>query len=103
MRLPWFQYSQHHPFSENIFWLIEISDSTLSKDLNEKQRIYAQAGILEYWVVDVKAKKVFIHILHHMIIAKIIVCNTYYSDFQVNRPHRRGLALLNPYMKMWFK
>lgn len=60
MKLPWFQYSQHHPFSEDIFWLIEISDSVLSKDLNEKQRIYAQAGVLEYWVVDVKAKKVFI-------------------------------------------
>ncbi len=28
---------------------------------------------------------------------------TIYSDFQVNRPHRRGLAVLNPYMKMWFK
>ncbi len=27
----------------------------------------------------------------------------FYSDFQVNRPHRRGLAMLNPYMKMWFK
>ncbi|MCF2149659.1 Uma2 family endonuclease [Desmonostoc muscorum LEGE 12446] len=60
VRLPWFQYSQHHPFSEDIFWLIEISDSTLTKDLNEKQRIYAQAGILEYWVVDVKAKKVIV-------------------------------------------
>ncbi len=60
VRLPWFQYSQHHPFSEDIFWLIEISDSTLNKDLNEKQLIYAQAGILEYWVVDVKAKKVFV-------------------------------------------
>lgn len=60
VRLPWFQYSQHHPFSEDIFWLIEISDSTLSKDLNEKQRIYAQAGILEYWVVDVKARRVIV-------------------------------------------
>lgn len=60
VRLPWFQYSQHHPFSEDIFWLIEISDSTLNKDLNEKKQLYAQAGILEYWVVDVKAKKVLV-------------------------------------------
>jgi Uma2 family endonuclease len=60
VRLPWFQYSQHHPYSEDIFLLIEISDSTLSKDLNEKKQLYAQAGILEYWVVDVKAKKVFV-------------------------------------------
>lgn len=60
VRLPWFQYSQHHPYSEDILWLIEISDSTLSKDLNEKKQLYAQAGILEYWVVDVKAKKVIV-------------------------------------------
>lgn len=60
VRLPWFQYSQHHPYSEDILLLIEISDSTLSKDLNEKKQLYAQAGILEYWVVDVKAKKVIV-------------------------------------------
>jgi Uma2 family endonuclease len=60
VRLPWFGYSQHHPFSEDIFWLIEISDSTLNKDLNEKQSIYAQAGISEYWVIDVKGKKVIV-------------------------------------------
>lgn len=60
VRLPWFQYSQHHPYSEDIFWLIEISDSTLSKDLNQKKQLYAQASILEYWVVDVKAKTVIV-------------------------------------------
>lgn len=60
VRLPWFQYARHHPYSEDIFWLVEISDSTLNKDLNDKQRIYAEAGILEYWVVDVKAKTVVV-------------------------------------------
>ena len=40
--------------------LIEISDTTLEKDLNQKQNIYAQAGILEYWVIDVKAKKLIV-------------------------------------------
>jgi Uma2 family endonuclease len=60
VKLPWFQYSQHHPFSEDIFLLIEISDSTLNKDLNKKQCIYAQAGILEYWVVDVNTQIVIV-------------------------------------------
>jgi Uma2 family endonuclease len=60
VKLPWFKYSTHHPYSEDIFWLIEVSDSTLNYDLNYKQKIYAQANILEYWVLDIKAQKVVI-------------------------------------------
>ncbi|MBE9099513.1 Uma2 family endonuclease [Vacuolonema iberomarrocanum] len=45
-------YRQHHPYPENIFWLIEYSDSSLTKDLNVKTQVYAAAGIPEYWVVD---------------------------------------------------
>jgi Uma2 family endonuclease len=54
------QYLDHHPYPEDIFWLIEYSDSTLAKDLNTKQQIYAQAGILEYWVVNLKALELIV-------------------------------------------
>jgi Uma2 family endonuclease len=39
-------------FSIFIFWLIEISDSTLVKDLGIKKDLYADAGIPEYWVMN---------------------------------------------------
>lgn len=48
-------YREHHPYPENIFWLIEYSDSSLSKDLEVKSRIYAAADIPEYWVIDLRA------------------------------------------------
>jgi Uma2 family endonuclease len=48
------EYRQHHPYAENIFWLIEYANSSLEKDLEEKSKIYAEAGILEYWVVNLK-------------------------------------------------
>ena len=48
------EYLKHHPYPEDIFWIIEFSHSTLSKDLNEKKDIYGEAGIIEYWVVDLK-------------------------------------------------
>ncbi len=48
------EYRQHHPYPENIFWLIEYSNSSLEKDLETKSKIYAEAGILEYWVVNLK-------------------------------------------------
>jgi Uma2 family endonuclease len=54
------RYLDHHPYPENIFWLIEYADSTLTKDLNNKQRIYAQAEILEYWVVNLQATELII-------------------------------------------
>ncbi|WP_233220808.1 Uma2 family endonuclease [Chlorogloea sp. CCALA 695] len=41
-------YLEHHPYPEDIFWLIEFSLVTLSKDLNEKKAIYSEAGIAEY-------------------------------------------------------
>lgn len=45
-------YLEHHPYPANIFWPVEYSNSTLAYDLGEKQRLYAAAGIPEYWVVN---------------------------------------------------
>lgn len=47
-------YLEHHPYPEDIFWIIEFSNATLSKDLGQKKDIYAEAGIKEYWVVNLK-------------------------------------------------
>ena len=37
----------------------EISDTSLSIDLDEQKRLYASLGIAEYWVIDVKGKQIF--------------------------------------------
>ncbi len=48
------RYLEHHPHPADIFWLIEYSHTTLAKDLGKKKQIYAEAGIQEYWVSDLK-------------------------------------------------
>ncbi|WP_414583175.1 Uma2 family endonuclease [Scytonema sp. PCC 10023] len=48
------EYREHHPYPENIFWLIEYGNSSLEKDLETKSKIYAEVGIREYWVVNLK-------------------------------------------------
>lgn len=53
-------YLQHHPYPDNIFWLIEFSATTLDKDLNEKKAIYSEAGIIEYWVVNLTDKELIV-------------------------------------------
>ncbi|EAW36650.1 Uma2 family endonuclease [Lyngbya sp. PCC 8106] len=48
------EYLNHHPYPENIFWIIEFSNTSLEKDLGLKKSIYAEAKIQEYWVVNLK-------------------------------------------------
>jgi Uma2 family endonuclease len=50
-------YRTRHPYPENIFWLIEYANTTLSKDLNIKRKTYAAASIQEYWVIDLKHRQ----------------------------------------------
>jgi Uma2 family endonuclease len=47
-------YRDRQPYPEDIFWLIEISNSTLAKDLGMKKDLYANAGITEYWVLNLQ-------------------------------------------------
>lgn len=54
------EYLEHHPYPENIFWLIEYSNSSLEKDLQTKSKIYAEVGILEYWVVNLKRRQLVV-------------------------------------------
>lgn len=54
VRLPNTNYLTRHPYPEDIYWLVEISNTTLEDDLNRKKKIYASAGINEYWIVDLK-------------------------------------------------
>jgi Uma2 family endonuclease len=54
-------YFQHHPYPENIFWVIEYSNSSLNKDTETKRKIYAAAGIREYWVVNLKRMELIVY------------------------------------------
>ena len=53
-------YASHHPYPQDIYWLIEISNSTLAKDLEEKSITYARNGITEYWVIDLPHNKLWV-------------------------------------------
>jgi Uma2 family endonuclease len=45
-------YLTRHPGPADVGLVIEVSDSTLDRDRGEKQRIYAAAGIVCYWIVN---------------------------------------------------
>lgn len=54
------EYLEHHPYPKNIFLLIEYSDSSLDKDLEIKTKVYAEVGILEYWVVNLRRRQLIV-------------------------------------------
>lgn len=47
-------YLAHHPYAEDILLAIEISDSTLDYDQTKKLTLYAEAGITNYWIVNLQ-------------------------------------------------
>lgn len=46
-------YTDSHPSPADVLLVIEVSDSTVGYDKNVKSPLYAEAGISEYWQLDV--------------------------------------------------
>ncbi|MEC4749773.1 Uma2 family endonuclease [Methylomicrobium sp. Wu6] len=45
-------YSSRHPNAGDVLLLIEVADSSLAFDQNQKQRLYALHDIPEYWLLN---------------------------------------------------
>ena len=52
------RYQDRRPQGSAVWLVIEVADTSLDYDLNDKSLLYAQAGIREYWVVSVRLKSV---------------------------------------------
>ena len=55
------RYSDRHPLPNEVQLLIEVSYSSADFDRMEKLSLYAEAGIQEYWQVDVPARCVNVY------------------------------------------
>jgi len=51
-------YADRHPTAAEVGLLIEVAESSLDRDVEDKARIYARAGVPAYWVVDVVNRRV---------------------------------------------
>ena len=54
-------YKEREAWAEDTLLLIEVADSSLAYDRTTKLRLYVEAGIPEYWVVDCISEAVEIH------------------------------------------
>ncbi len=46
-------YRDNRPLAADVLLVIEVSNSSLDYDQREKARLYAEAGIKDYWIVNV--------------------------------------------------
>jgi Uma2 family endonuclease len=54
-------YSSGTPTPEDILIVVEVAESSLSFDRKIKMRLYAEAGILESWLVDLISEMIFVY------------------------------------------
>lgn len=53
-------YADRHPRPDRVDLIVEVADSTLKQDCEIKDKLYAQAGIADYWVLDLKNRQLHI-------------------------------------------
>jgi Uma2 family endonuclease len=61
VRRPWQGYPNEHPRPPDVYLLVEVADSSLEFDRTAKLELYAQAGVREFWVVDLTTNRVLVH------------------------------------------
>jgi len=81
------RYLDRHPGADDVLLAIEVAFSSLKNDLLEKAELYAEAGIVEYWVVDSEAK--CIHVLRNP-------HQNAYADRSIVKPGETICPLVDP-------
>lgn len=54
-------YVERHPLADEIALVIEVGDTTLRRDREFKQAIYASAGLPEYWIINLPERQVEVY------------------------------------------
>lgn len=61
LRRPSATFQSEPPQPGDVALAVEIADSTLRFDLTVKAALYARAGIVEYWVLDLSGRRLIVH------------------------------------------
>lgn len=82
-----------HPAPEEIRLVIEVAYSSLSVDRTIKAELYAEAGIAEYWIINLKAKRVEVHLHPLLSEARYQTVISFSSDQVIDSPFLGDFAV----------
>jgi len=51
-------YARGRPQADDALLVVEVAESSLSKDRGRKARLYARAGIADYWIVNIPDRSI---------------------------------------------
>ena len=54
-------YRRRHPVADDVFLVVEVSDTSLEVDVGDKLPAYGRAGIPEVWIVNLKDDTIEVH------------------------------------------
>jgi Uma2 family endonuclease len=55
------KYAQGRPQPADVLLIIEVSESSLAYDRGDKATMYAEAGIADYWIINLRDKVIEVH------------------------------------------
>jgi Uma2 family endonuclease len=55
------EYVQRHPGPADVALAVEVADTSLARDRGIKKRMYAQAGISVYWIVNLIGRRIEVY------------------------------------------
>jgi Uma2 family endonuclease len=55
------QYLERHPHPQEVALVVEVADTTLSRDRTSKKRLYARAAIPVYWIINLAEQQVEVY------------------------------------------
>jgi Uma2 family endonuclease len=55
------EHRSRHPRGDEMLLVIEVSDTTTAFDRSRKAKLYARAGVPEYWVLDLNGRMLVVH------------------------------------------
>lgn len=88
------RYKTAHPVPDQIKLVIEVADSTVEKDRNFKAVRYAQAGIQEYWIINVRDNQVEVYLEPNADSESYLSVNRYLRGSSFESPFN-GLTLVD--------
>jgi len=55
------EYYERHPAGGELVLAIEVAHTSLQLDRTKRRRLYARAGVPEYWILDLPGRRVLVH------------------------------------------